>query len=323
MRIISNLNLSDRSNQKFEYLFEEGLFVFRGLKDYVSTSKRIKEMNAKAILIFNPVIRVILFAFIYKSLFRGRAILTIFDLNLKKPRTFIQCRIASIKGWLINKADKVVCMHKDYRDYIQYYNIKPEKFNYVPFKANNYEIKDQYSTSDGNYVLTCGVSHRDYDAFFSAVDGLDIPIKLVLPSDDAIVMHMTKIHNQPPKNVEVIRHDFNKESWNQILSKASFVVIPIEEDCIQPAGISVYLEAMMLKKPVVITDCPATRGIINENLAYIVPQNNPKALKDGIVKLWNDAEARQALSVNGYQYANSLQGISRLIRDLSEVATST
>ena len=93
------------------------------------------------------------------------------------------------------------------------------------------------------------------------------------------------------------------------MAGARLVVLPISPDAISPAGIGTYILAMTLGKCAVITDFPATRGILqNGEEAIIVPMQDPVALCEAIYKAWNNDEYRRRIALKGRSYAMRLEG---------------
>ncbi|MCI0628017.1 MAG: glycosyltransferase family 1 protein, partial [Acidobacteria bacterium] len=78
---------------------------------------------------------------------------------------------------------------------------------------------------------------------------------------------------------------------------------------------SVYLLAMGLRKCVIITEGPATRGLLTDE-AIIVPQSDPAALADAIRRAWDDDDLRERTANAGRRYAERLQGEARLLADI-------
>jgi len=312
-----NVDLLGRSDETIDFLFflpkSQALYKVKSLFGFVRCLIRA---DVQYILIFNANLFYMVACFLYR-LCGGKAKVVYFDVLLKLPVGIKQRVIAKIKSWLMRSVDCFFSVHKDVSDYARYYGITASRSRYVPFKANNFEIKDAYSLSDEGYVLSCGVSHRDYKSLFKAVDGLDVKIKVVLPDSHNIQFHKTVVDLAAvPKNVEIVTHDFNKESWNKILAGAKFVVIPISIDSIQPSGISVYLESMMFKKPVIVSEGPSTKDLIDSGQALVVKRGSADALRNAIQQLDRDEGLRNQYAQAGYNYAIELQGVDRLIRDI-------
>lgn len=208
-------------------------------------------------------------------------------------------------------------VHKDISLYKRYYGIPEAKARYIPFKANNYEIRDQFVSNDGGYILSCGASYRDYGCLISAAKKVALPIIILLPKADIAALHNTYVDIRDlPNNVSVIIHDMNKFSWNKYIANAKMIVIPIRKDCIQPAGISAYLECMMLGKPVIISRGPSTNQIVHDNMAMLYDPGDSEALAQCINRLIDDRMLCSKLAENGKNYALSLEGEMRLVKDI-------
>jgi glycosyltransferase involved in cell wall biosynthesis len=228
--------------------------------------------------------------------------------------------IASIKKGVFKFIDKFIFLHKDTSGYFEYYGISKYKCIYVPFKANNIDQLSNYQISDHGYLLSCGASYRDYILLANALKRYPCKTVIVLPVAQSACYHHSIIDEALfDDNVRIIRHNFNKDSWYDILSKCRAVALPIRSDSIQCAGISVYLEAMAFGKPVIITEGPATRGLLTGDTAVVCPPNDPIAFSVAIKKVMENNEYRQTLSKNGYTYVKSLGGENRLVKDILNV----
>jgi glycosyltransferase involved in cell wall biosynthesis len=236
---------------------------------------------------------------------------------LSKPIGVKEKLIALAKKALLKKISYFLLFMKNTSGYQRYYGISPEKSVYVPFKVNNYPDILQIQTADHGYVFTGGISKRDYDTFFKAVDGLDCEIKVLVPPNDIAKKHGTEIHyEQVPRNVKIIHDDGSTDSWMDHIAKSKFVVLPTQKETISPTGVSTYLVAMALKKCVIITKCPATEDILATDSAVIVEPEDHVALKEAIQRINANENDRKTIAENGYRYAVSLEGHQRLMDDI-------
>lgn len=314
-KVLCNSNLTKYSDEFVTFSIED--CIKKGSLKIVSAMRKMKNEDIDALLLFNPGIKEIVLCVLARTVLRKKVFF--FDANLKKPKTPIERIVFLTKGFMINQCNKFIVMHKDLSEYYRYYAIDKSKVEYVPFKSNCYEIRDTIEIEDGGYILSCGASHRDYDTLIKAVRETDIKVIIVLPNQAGAALHKSRLsEGDIPENVEIIRHDFSRNSWYDFLRKASIVVIPIDSDCIQPAGISVYLEAMSLGKPTIISKGPSTNGLIQDE-AILVDRENPDQLKEAIESLERNRELRNFISEKGKEYALSLEGIDRLTRDLKKI----
>jgi glycosyltransferase involved in cell wall biosynthesis len=74
---------------------------------------------------------------------------------------------------------------------------------------------------------------------------------------------------------------------------------------------------MALGKCVIISDGPATRGIVTPDLGIVVPPQDPAALRQALLQAWNDPALRQRLGCAAQQYARSLGGEPQLLTTLA------
>lgn len=273
----------------------------------------------KVVFINNPSF-IDLFALFVAKTYSRKTLFIAFDLILKRPRSPIELAVAKTKGLLINCFDKVIAIHKDTSGYELCYGLRSGLFTYIPFKSNNFNEGGDYVIEDHQYIVSLGASQRDYATLARAVEGLPIEVKIVC-SRDAALRHNALLPEIIPENVTLVDDFVSKEAWNELIAKSSFVVIPICEGVIQPAGVSVYLEAMTLEKAVIISDGASSKGLIDD-LALLVPEGDCAALSAAITQLLSDNELRARLAKKGKLYADALAGEQRLKKDIKQYLSS-
>lgn len=224
---------------------------------------------------------------------------------------------ALIKALLWRQVDLFISFMKDVRPLRDHFRIAPEKCRYVPFKINPFgrqHLDDSWP--EGNYVFTGGKSRRDFTTFCHAMRALGLPGVIVTPQGAEAATHETFLDLAVvPANVRVVHDDGTQESWLRWVGGSKLVVLCITDDSISPSGVGAYLLAMGLGKCVIITDCPATRDILEDgNEAIIVPQHNVHALTAAIKRAWEDDAWRRAIAESGKRYARSLGGERELVQ---------
>lgn len=314
--IITNFALPQ--TDKFQLVSVKKLnpFASAGLADiFFIINNRAK---VRALLIANPSTVELAVIYFLKLLGLARYSIFTFDLILKWPKSKVEKIIARFKGIFIAKVDYILAIHRDTSGYENRYGIKKSKFIYVPFKANNFGYKERYEIGDKKYVVALGASQRDYATFISAVDGLPINA-IIVCSDENAKNHNANVGNQNdyPKNVRRITQGVSQDEWCQYIADSSFVVVPISRVAIQPAGISVYLEAMALKKAVIVTEGASVNGILEHGKnALIVAPEDPVSLRSSIELLLANEKLKQEVADAGYLYALSLKNDPRLRSDI-------
>ncbi|MCA9665027.1 MAG: glycosyltransferase [Myxococcales bacterium] len=250
----------------------------------------------------------------------NKAKLVLVDLILPPPHTFMQKAKAQLYRQLLKQADLLLLFMKDTSGIKRYYGIPPEKCRYIPFKVNDFDKLSAMAKIDGDYIWAGGRSHRDYDTFTRAVSAAGFPTRITAPKLDEQRQHGSDFagHTLPP-HVQLIHDDGTNESWNRTIADAKMVVMPVKKGVVSPAGVSAYLVAMALKKCVIISNCPAVDGILeNDKHAIIVPPGDVDALKNAITRAWTDDEYRNRIAENGYQYAMSLGGTDQLRHNIAK-----
>jgi glycosyltransferase involved in cell wall biosynthesis len=239
------------------------------------------------------------------------------DLILSKPETAKDFLISLGKRFMLKGVDHFLLYMKDTEGYQRYYGIDKRKINYLPFKINSYDYVMSRKIEDHGYLLAGGVSKRDYDTLLEAVRGLKYQVVVLVPPNALSEMHGTKISSERlPPNVAIVHDDGSPESWVDYMSRAKMIILPIKKNTISPSGISTYLTAMALHKCVIASEGPATRGVIPEGAAVIVPPGDVKHLQQAIIKCCEDDGFREGVASKGYNYAISLKDHERLIGDI-------
>lgn len=246
----------------------------------------------------------------------SRCKIVVADLILPIPATWKDYILLVIRIFLLKKVHMFISYAKDNRGFECIYHIKRTKFRYVPFKVNNYGEIKKAEPKDEGYIFLGGQTRRDFKTFLVAVDGLSVPIRIVAPGNHILYKHGSKLEDKAlPNNIKLVRNA-TKAPFIRQIAGAKFVVMPIIKKNISPSGISVYLQCMRLKKCVIISSGPSVNGILNDNQAVIVPPEDSKALRQAIIKVNDDRDYRERIAENGYQHAVSLNGETRLNRDI-------
>ena len=136
----------------------------------------------------------------------------------------------------------------------------------TPFSHTMWDHEDLVPPR-GDYVFAGGDSMRDYDLLVEACRGLDAPVVIAtrLPVAD------------PPANVRVSA--MSHEDYVQALLGAGVVVVPLRDDGHRSAGQQTYLNAMLLGKPVVVTDSLGVRELVTDGVDGFVSAADPVALR--------------------------------------------
>ncbi len=254
------------------------------------------------------------------GIYRSRVI--ILDPIFVKPEGLKQQLIAYIKGFLINSADALLIYAKNNEGVRKHFRVKNEIMHYVPFKVNGLDlIVEKFSNKENKgYVFSGGRSRRDYALLITVAAELPaIQFKIVCPANEKLAEENCSIYQGAlPANVEIINDNGTLDEFLDVMSQSDMVVLPTTTDNIAPAGISVYLNAMAVKKPVIISKGPAVDGVISADQAIMVEAGKKAELKSAIEDLFHDAGRKHSLAMNGYNYAMSLGDESELFKSVEK-----
>jgi glycosyltransferase involved in cell wall biosynthesis len=247
------------------------------------------------------------------------------DAVLRKPTTLWQTVRARFIKVLLDRVDHFIHYFRELNGYELNFGITPSRSSYVPFKANLYGDRkaERIAVSEKDeYVFAAGWSLRDYDTFFEAISQIEVPAAIPQPMMDRLQEHgarFTRSLDHLPKNLVMLDNDGSHEAWIRALCKARIVVIPVLRETLRAAGVSVYMDAMILGKCVIASDGPGISDVLT-NEALIVPPEDPRALAEAIQKVWNDPVLRQDIAQRGQQYAASLGGEKELMHRILDSA---
>jgi glycosyltransferase involved in cell wall biosynthesis len=225
-----------------------------------------------------------------------------------------------LKRWLylslVRRADVVCTLQSDVAEYARLLRLPEHRLRYVGFKSNAWEDAESVArgchTQDvGSYVLACGRSYRDFATFAAAMAEAGVPAKILL-SQGNVLKEGAMMPTAIPGNLEIVPHDGRRASWVEAMLGARIIVVPIRAGVHQPAGISVYLEAMSLSRPVVVTEGASTRGMLDDSIAGIVPSEDPSALAHEVRRLWKDNQLRRERITAARKYVAGLGGVDRM-----------
>jgi len=244
------------------------------------------------------------------------------DLVLPTPRAITQRVAVGPRRWLLQEVDLFINFFRELSGYARYYGITEQRSRYVPFKSNLWQYGPTLPPADnpGEYVLALGRSNRDYPTFLRALARTGLPGLLIHPGNASLRTHGS--HPIPgrlvPPNVTLVEHHGGHLDWALHALRARVVVVPLRGDTITAAGISVYLDAMLLGKCVVATTGPSTTGLLTDQALLVEPESETR-LADAVHSAWHDAATRESVAAAGASYAAALRGSDRLAADVADV----
>lgn len=242
-----------------------------------------------------------------------RCRLTTLDLFVGSPRG----AVLRLIRWSVRRVDRLLVYFRDSSAFERLLGAPASKFRYVPFKINGIEKIRQTAPAEGGFIFCGGRSRRDFRTLFEAVRGLPYPVKVVTSEESQMRPHgSTMAGLSIPENVEVIRRDSDQAFFLDCMSRSTLVVLPLVKDTLTQAGIGVYIQAMALRKCVIVSAGLGVSDVLTGDQAVLVAPGDAAQLREAIVKVWEDAALRAAYAERGYGYAIALGGEDQLYRSV-------
>jgi glycosyltransferase involved in cell wall biosynthesis len=316
LRILSNLrNLGNIQIDKLS-------FVHRFLRSNDSlwggAALFMQSFNSDIVILDGDSTSLIALCFLRMLFPFRRCQLVSLDIVLARPQSIRQQVVAKLKKWLLREVDHFILYFKDTEGYGEFFGISHARsLFYIPFKVNLPRIPPVKEVlNDGENVVAIGRSHRDVRTFIAAMRQVDYPGVLLHQEPAILREHGTDLDmSNLPANLRLQLSVDGDGQFEEVIRRAKLVVVPIAADCISSAGIGSYLLAMAFRRCVIISDCPATRGLLRDE-AIIVPPGDARALAEGIRHAWEEEGLRMKVAEAGYQYAEQLGGKERLLHDV-------
>ncbi len=218
--------------------------------------------------------------------------------------------------WCVRGVDRMLVYFRDTEAFERLLDAPAAKFHYVPFKINGIELIQSMRPSEDGYIFCGGRSRRDFRTLFEAVKDLPYPVKVVTSDEASMAPHGSTMKGlSVPANVEIILRDSEQAFFLECMGHATLVVLPLVTDTLTQAGIGVYIQAMALKKCVVISKGLGVRDVLTDQAVMVEP-NDSGALRSAITALWNDPVSRRSYASRGFEYASRLGGEDELYSNI-------
>lgn len=171
-------------------------------------------------------------------------------------------------------------------------------------------------------VASAGLEQRDYVTLANATSQLDLEVKICAVSPNATSKTRCRIPEQPPHNMEMRYFDWLE--LRNLYRSADVVVVSLINNTYS-AGLTVLMEAMACRRPVIITK---TTGLATEmaekGLVWGVKHDSPEELRATIEYILSHPEEASARAAAAYQYFlenhTSEQHVEQVFRLLQRVA---
>lgn len=157
------------------------------------------------------------------------------------------------------------------------WGVDPHRVVFQPFPNTLHNYRDMPTRDDG-YLFAGGNSVRDYGLLEAALEGLDVPTRIA-----------TKW--QPTRKLAHLQAAPTSHDEFMQLMANSHVVVPLRQT-VRSAGQQTYLNAMGLRKPVIVTDAPGVRDYVIDGVTGVIVPPTVEAMRAAIRHVMDPANAQ-------------------------------
>lgn len=147
-------------------------------------------------------------------------------------------------------------------------------------------------------IASAGLEQRDYQTLAEATHDLDVDVKICAVSPNATTKQ-SRFPNPMPSNMAAQHYDW--PDLRQLYRDADVVAISLLENQYS-AGLTVLMEAMACRRPVVMTRTTGlAEQLIDRGFVMGVKPGDAAGMRQAIVHLLNNPEEAEALAQRGYE----------------------
>jgi glycosyltransferase involved in cell wall biosynthesis len=166
-----------------------------------------------------------------------------------------------------------------------------ERLLYVPFGVD----QDGFAPTrdpEADHILVVGRDQgRDWPTTFEALGNIGMRVKVCCRPADLRGLRV-------PGDIDVVGY-VDRSTYRALLGTARTVVVATRP-LLYPSGQTVLLEAMAMKRAVVVTGTPALSDYIEDGVTAVsVPPGDPAALREQVLRVAGDERLRRSLGEAG------------------------
>lgn len=228
-------------------------------------------------------------------------------------------------GWL-QKVDRVLVLARPQEKYLlEEVKLETGRVRLIHDKVDHRFYAPQGDAEEG-YVLSVGQTGRDYRTLLEAVGTASIETVLV-PSSNWLIpsngwMWGAEYPTDRMPSHVTVRQRISSIALRQLYDRASVVVVPLEPGLQSAAGVNGVLEAMAMRKPLIVSATPGLESYVADGQnALIVPPCDPLALRAAITTLLTDRGAAQRLATAGHALVQAGRNLDGYVANVTSIAS--
>jgi hypothetical protein len=182
--------------------------------------------------------------------------------------------IAAVDGPHVRYA---VLSSQEVETFPKIWGVDPERVVFQPFPNTLRGYRDMPTRDDG-YLFAGGDSMRDYGLLQAALEGTGVATRMAT--------QWQPTRGLPHLQAGPTSHD----EFMTLLAHCRAAVVPLRQS-VRSAGQQTYLNAMGLRKPVIVTDSPGVRDYVIDGVTGVIVAPTVEALRAAILHVMDPANA--------------------------------
>ena len=251
--------------------------------------------------------------------------------QLKDNRFFrpelIQRALRFFERLVYRNADLVVCS-AGLKEYVR--NIIPSdrvrEWHFPPLEAKNSthqtaQFREELQIPTGAHVILYTGNFASYQGVFMLIDAIprvleSIPesIFVFVGAEDTTSLQRLSVAEDARKSIRIIARQ-PRETIPNFLNIADVLISP--RDLVGNFPLKVF-DYMAAGKPIVATDSPSHRSILDDNSAMLVAPNSD-ALADGIIRLYLNPDIAKQISKDALRFAQNHLGWNTFVHEINSL----
>lgn len=221
-----------------------------------------------------------------------------------------------------SKFDRIILMSSRQRNYaIHHLKIPEDRVKLLRWPVDQNFWRPMNVETD--MICTVGREMRDYATLIRAIDGTDIQCHIAAGGitsnkKDAWMKDVENLKTLPP-NITIGKKTFPE--LRELYARSRFVVIPLfptETD----NGSTSILEAMAMGKAVICSKVDGQADVIQEGInGMFVPSEDPTALRETIMYLWNNPEIADRMGKEGRRFIEEHHAFDSFVKNVQSIVS--
>ena len=153
------------------------------------------------------------------------------------------------------------------------WGVDEAKVHFVPYMCSLTEEEMQGCVETGTHIFAGGNSFRDYAPLVEAAR--------MMP-EHSFVFATSKLNNHPNLPPNVRAGQVPTDEYVRLLRGAALVVVPLRTGTYRASGQQTYLNAMALKKPVIVNDALGVRDYVRHGENGLIVRGTPDSYVEAL-----------------------------------------